>query len=210
MDPTFAVKFFGALFAIMNPITNLPIFLSITDGASLAVQRQVAVKVAIYTLIMGGICAVAGTQILKLFGINIEDFRVAGGLVVLMIALNMLHGEQSATHGGSEDEKATFPGADSVAFYPMTFPMIVGPGTITTLVLFAGQAKTVPNLAIFAGIFVGLVAVLFLVFYNAPLLARHLSGTARVIMSRLMGMILTAIAIEMILDGLKTLLPGLA
>ena len=194
----------------MNPATNLPVFLSLTEGASVAVQRQIALKTALYSLILGAGFAVAGQQMLTLFGISVDDFRVAGGLVVLLIALNMLHGNESSAHHGTEDEKQSFPASDSVAFYPMAFPMIVGPGTITTLIIFSHKAQTATQLVAFGVVFVGMVALLGLVFFNAPALAKHLSGTMRVIMSRLMGMILAAIAIAMITGGLKTLLPGLA
>ncbi len=210
MDIAFAVKLFGALFAIMNPITNLPVFLSVTDGAAISVQRQIALKTALYTGIMGAIVAVAGTQVLNLFGISVDDFRVAGGLVVLLIALNMLNGSHSDSHHGSEGEKADYPAADTVAFYPLTFPIIMGPGTITTLIVFSGQVKTTADMITYGGVFAGLVLALAVVFYFAADLGRMLTSTSRVIMSRLMGMILAAIAVDMMLTGLKALLPGLA
>jgi len=210
LDTSFAITFFGALFAIMNPVTNLPVFLSVTDGAPVTVQRQIAVKTALYSLVLGAGFAVAGSQLLTLFGVSVDDFRVAGGLVVLLIALNMLNGKESSSHHGTGAEKDSYPAPDTVAFYPLTFPIIVGPGTITTLIIFAHRAETLPDKIAFGVVFAGLVGLLGLVFYFAPVLARHLSGTARVIMSRLMGMILAAIAIGMITDGLKTLLPGLA
>lgn len=210
MDYAFAVKFFGALFAIMNPITNLPIFLSVTDGAPKAVQRQIALKTALFSLIMGACFALTGSAVLNLFGISIDDFRVAGGLVVLLIALNMLNGDESRSHHGTDGEKSAYPDAATVAFYPLTFPIIVGPGTITTLIVFAHQADTAVDKIAYGAVFGGIIAVLAVVFFFAGDLARHLSGTARVIMSRLMGMILAAIAMDMIASGLKTLLPGLA
>ncbi len=210
MDTGFAISFFGALFAIMNPVTNLPIFLSVTEGAPPETQRRIALKCAIYSLILGAGFALAGTQLLNLFGISVDDFRVAGGLVVLLIALNMLGGDESSSHHGTDEEKSAYPDPDTVAFYPLTFPIIVGPGTITTLILFAHKAESPVQMIAFGVVFAGVVALLALTFWNAPMLARHLSGTARVIMSRLMGMILAAIAIGMIVEGLKTLLPGLA
>ncbi|MFV0333300.1 MAG: MarC family protein [Tropicimonas sp.] len=210
MEPDFAIKFFGALFAIMNPITNLPVFLGITEGASTHVQRMIALKAASYIAIMGVAFALAGSALLKLFGISVDDFRVAGGLVVLLIALNMLSGSESASHHGSEGEQETFPEADTVAFYPLTFPLMVGPGTITTLILFSQQVQGLGGWAIYFAVFGVIVASVAVVFWFAGDLGKHLSGTAKVIMSRLMGMILAAIAVEMIATGLKALLPGLA
>ena len=209
MDTAYAIKLFGALFAIMNPISNLPIFLGVTEGASVATQRAIALKVALYALVMGAVFSLAGSAVLKLFGITIADFCTAGGLVLLLIALNMLNGDHSSSHHGSEGEQENFPDAASVAFYPLTFPIIIGPGTIATLIVFAGQAETAADKIAFGVVFAGLVTLLGLVFYFAADIGKHLSETARAIMSRLMGMILAAIAVGMITTGLKDLLPGL-
>ncbi len=210
MDPTLAAGFFGALFAIMNPITNLPVFLSVTDGLSPTDQRTVATKTALYCLILGGAFAAIGNKTLGLFGISVDDLRVAGGLVVLMIGLNMLSGTESTTHHGTEGEKQSYPEPDTVAFYPLAFPILVGPGTITTLILYAHHVSKPVDAMIYSGVFLAVLFLLFITFWNASALAKRLSANARVIMSRFMGMILSAIAIGMIADGLKVLLPGLA
>lgn len=210
MDHLSAIKLFGALFAIMNPFVNLPVFLGLTDGASKALQQRVALKVGLFSAIMGGIIALAGGQILSLFGITVDDFRVAGGLVLLLISLNMLHGEQSSTHHGTKAENANLGDAASIAFYPLTFPIIVGPGTITTLIVFAGQVHGVGDAVIYGLVFALCLALLTTVLYFAGVLGGFLGDTARVIMSRLMGMILAAIAVDMMASGLRVLLPGLA
>ncbi len=210
METTLAVGFFGALFAIMNPITNLPVFLSVTQDLPVSDQRKVAVKTALYCLILGGAFAAIGSQALGLFGISVDDLRVAGGLVVLMIGLNMLNGNESSSHHGTDGEKKSYPAPETVAFYPLAFPILVGPGTITTLILYAHHIKTPVEAIVYAGVFMFVVALLLGTFWNASALAKRLSDNARVIMSRFMGMILAAIAISMIADGLKALLPGLA
>ena len=210
METTLAVGFFGALFAIMNPITNLPVFLSVTQDLPISDQRKVAVKTALYCTILGGAFAAIGSQALGLFGISVDDLRVAGGLVVLMLGLNMLNGNQSSSHHGTDGEKKSYPAPETVAFYPLAFPILVGPGTITTLILYAHHIKTPVEAVVYAGVFLFVVALLLITFWNASALAKRLSDNARVIMSRFMGMILAAIAISMIADGLKALLPGLA
>lgn len=210
MDLTLATGFFGALFAIMNPITNLPVFLSVTEGLDLGDQRKVAVKTAVYCLVLGGLFAILGNQILGLFGISVNDLRVAGGLVVLLFGLNMLNGGETSAHHGTDSEKQAYPAPETVAFYPLTFPILVGPGTITTVILFAHHVGNVADAMLYAGVFLGVTLLLLITFWNAAALGRRLSDNARVIMSRLMGMILSAIAVGMIADGLKALLPGLA
>ena len=210
MDPTFAIKFFGALFAIMNPISGLPVFLSMTEGAGPGVQRAIALKVATYIAVMGVVVALVGVQVLRIFGISIHDLQVAGGLVVMGIAFSMLHGAASSAHHGSESEQATFADTSSLAFYPLAFPLMMGPGSITTLILFAGQAQGLPEWIGFFAAFGVVVAAVGVVFAMGSRLGEHLSGSARVIISRIMGLILAAIAVDMIANGIKVLLPGLA
>lgn len=209
MDAFSAIKFFGALFAIMNPITNLPVFLAVTDGMSDAERRGVAIKTALYCLITGSVVAAAGQPLLTLFGISVDDFRVAGGLVVLLIGLGMLNGHDSSAHHGTAAEKEARPDTAAVAFYPLTFPILIGPGTIAALILYRQDATTVTDLTLYTAVFVGLVALMCVVFLMAGRFGSYISHTGRVIMTRLMGMILAAIAIEMIASGLTTLLPGL-
>ncbi|HOB60658.1 MAG TPA: NAAT family transporter [Candidatus Competibacteraceae bacterium] len=210
MDITFAIKFFGALFAIMNPLAGLPIFLGMTEDVGSAVQRKIALKMTFYIVVIGVVAALAGTQVLKFFGISIHDLQVAGGLVVLGLAFSMLHGSPSSMHHGTEQEQSDFSDSDSLAFYPLAFPVMMGPGSLTTMILFAGQTKGLENwIGYFVafGVVVLMVAVLFAL---GSRLSKYLTSSARVIMSRVMGLILAAIAIEMIFDGAKALLPGLA
>lgn len=210
MDMQFAATFLGALFAIMNPFSNLPVFLSLTEGASPADQRRAALRVAFYVAAMGALVALAGDAVLHLFGVGVDDFRLAGGLIVLLLALGMLNGQDSGAHHGSPRERQSFAELDSIAFYPMAFPMLMGPGTIATLILFAHKAEGAAQKLAFWAVFAALVALLAAVFVFAGALGRHLSARMRVIMTRVMGMILAAIAVGMLTDGLKALLPGLA
>ncbi len=212
MPDSFAVAMFGALFAVMNPFVNLPIFLSLTEELDASTQRKTALQVVIYTSIACAIVAVAGSAILNFFGISVDAFRVAGGLVLLQIGFHMLNGNNSSAHHGTEHEQAAVAKApaESIAFYPMTFPMLVGPGTMTTLILYAHQAKGATGWITYAACVAVVVGLLAVVFLFAGSIGKHLSTTARTIMTRLMGLILIAIAIEMVADGAKVLLPGFA
>ncbi len=210
MGAHFGVTFFGALFAIMNPLVTLPIFLSLTAGQPPADQRRTALGVTLYSAVMCAVIAVAGQAILGFFGIGIDDFRVAGGLVLAGIALGMLSGAGNPSHEGTPAEAAHARTADNIAFYPLTFPMVVGPGTITTLLVFAHEAHTTADHLVYAAVVAGMLALLGAVLFFAPAIGAHLSATLRVIMSRLMGMILLAIAVAMMAAGAKALLPGLA
>ncbi len=210
MDIAFATKFFGALFAIMNPFVNLPIFLSLTNGKPVAEQRSAAVRVAVYATIMCGVISFAGAKIIGFFGVTIDAFRVAGGLVLLGIAFSMLHGKEITSHERGEKEKEADEEQDSIAFYPMTFPMIVGPGTIAALIIYSAQADGLSRYVAFSAVLAAVLIALFTVLFFAAAIGKLLSAKMRVVMTRLMGMILAAIAVEMMFDGAKVLAPGLA
>lgn len=205
----FAAKVFAALFAIMNPIANVPVFLSLTDGASDAERRRVAVTAAIGTTIGCALSVLAGQAVLDAFGLGVDDFRLAGGLIVLMIALSMLQGSASHAHDRTPQEREETIDYAGVAVYPLTVPLLVGPGTIATLIVFGQTARAQGRWVELALGLGGFLAVLGLALLSAPLIGRHLSATATAITRRLMGMILAAVAMEMIVVSLRHLFPGL-
>ena len=210
MDMTELTKAFGAFFAIMNPFVNLPIFLALTAGFSVGEQRALAFKITVFSAIMCAVILIAGQQIIGFFGVTIDQFRIAGGAVLAHIAWSMLNGSSIASHHGTDQEQDHMQDLSGLAFYPITFPMSVGPGTIATLIIYAGHASGVSGLIAVGGVVALILAMLFLVLFFASFFDKVLSDTMRVIMTRLMGMILLAIAVEMIVAGLTAVLPGLA
>ena len=210
MDYIELTKAFGAFFAIMNPFVNLPIFLSLTNGFTVLQQRSLAVKITLFSAIMCAIILFAGQAIISFFGITVEQFRIAGGVVLAHIAWSMLNGNNNTSHYGTTHEKNQMDDLSELAFFPITFPMIVGPGTIATLIIYSSHAKGLSgHLAL--GMVVGIIlAMLFIVLFFASLFGKVLSDTMRIIMTRLMGMILLAISVAMIVAGVKAVLPGLA
>lgn len=210
MDYAELTKAFGAFFAIMNPFVNLPIFLALTADFTVAQQRILALKITIFSAIMCATILLAGQQIIGFFGITVDQFRIAGGVVLAHIAWSMLNGSEIASHHGTDKEQDHMQDLSGLAFYPITFPMIVGPGTIATLIIYAGHAKGVVGLLGIGGVVALILSMLFVVLFFASFFGKVLSDTMRVIMTRLMGMILLAIAVEMIVAGTKAVLPGLA
>ncbi|MDR7035886.1 multiple antibiotic resistance protein [Methylobacterium sp. BE186] len=209
-DLAFVTKVFAALFAIMNPIANVPVFLSLTEGASAQAQRRVAVLAAIGTATGCLIAVLAGRPILDLFGIDVDHFRLAGGLLVLLIALSMLQGTASHAHAATPHETAEDLDPASVALYPLTVPLLVGPGTIATLIVFAQTARAQGRIAELAAGLGAFLALLTAALLSAPFVGRHLTPNATAITRRLMGMILAAVAMEMMVASLQALFPGLA
>jgi multiple antibiotic resistance protein len=202
LDLAFSIKVFAALFAIMNPIANIPVFLSLTEGHSARDRRRVARTAIIGVTIGCAISAVAGRAVLHVFGLSVNDFRLAGGLLVLLIALSMLHGSASGQHQPNDKELDNSSGQD-IAIYPLTIPLLVGPGTIATLIIFGQTAMAEGKVAGFVLGLAVFLALLGTALFSAPFLANYLSPKATAITQRLMGMILAAIAMQMIVASLQ-------
>ena len=206
------IKALGAFFAIMNPFVNLPLFLSLTQEQDAATQRRTAVRTTISSTVMCTVVLLLGATILRFFGIGVDDFRIAGGIVLLIISLSMLNGSGSSAHEGSAQEKGQHNvvagGGSDVSFYPMTFPILVGPGTIATIIVI--QAQGLGGHAAVAAALAAVLTALGIVLYFSASIGARLSMTMRTIMTRLMGMILASIAVQMIVVGIQHLFPGLA
>lgn len=210
MDVSFFLKVFAALFAIMNPFANLPVFLALTDDRDAAGKRAVAITTFIGIAAGSVVVFFAGEAVLKIFGIGVNDFRLAGGLLILLIAISMLHGSQSSSHAGTAKEQDHHATRDNPAIYPLTVPILLGPGTISTIIIFRHQAHGPAMEIAVAAALAAIVLLLGAFFIAGPALGRLLGQTATSVMSRLMGMILAAIAVDMMASSLKALWPGLA
>ncbi len=210
MEFAYFLKVFAALFAIMNPFANLPVFLSLTEGFNAAGRRAVAWTVVLGLAAGSVIVFFAGTKILAVFGIGVSDFRLAGGLLILLIALSMLHGSQSSSHAGTKTEQEDHASRENPGVYPLTIPILLGPGAISTIIIFRHQAVTAAMEVALAVALVAIIVLLGAFFLSGAFLGRLLGQTATSVMSRLMGMILAAIAVEMMVTSLKSLWPGLA
>lgn len=210
MDMTYFAKVFAALFAIMNPIASLPLFLALSSQSGVSGQRKIAWTVILGLVVGTTVTALTGTAILAFFGISLEEFRLAGGLLTLLIALNMLHGERPPSHAGSPAERGTYSAQDNPSIYPLTVPLLLGPGAISTLIIFRGQSTTRAMDLAYVLAVVAIVLIQGTSLLAAPLLSRLLGQMAIVVMGRLMGMILAAIAMDMMITSLRGLLPGLA
>lgn len=208
MDWTLSAKLFAALFAIMNPLSTIPVFLAMTADDTPA-QRRGAMLAMIATITTGAlIAAVAGQWLLSLFGIDVAHFRLAGGLIVLLIALNMLNGHDSDAHHGTAKEQGAFRSADNVGVFPVGIPIALGPGTIAAIIVFAQGVTGFEGLLSY---YAGLIG--YLIFFSAllaaaPLVAGLMSPTALSISKRIMGMILAAIGAEMITGALGKIFPA--
>lgn len=209
MDVTLTAKVFAALFAIMNPLTIIPVFLSLTAGRPPAEQRSTMLTLNATVAAGCLVCALGGRAVLSAFGIDVNHFQLAGGLIVLLLALSMLSGGEHSAHSGTQEEKKTFDSASSLGVYPLGIPLSLGPGSMTSIIIFAqtGAQHAGGTLGFYAGL-VGYIAFFSVCMAAAPILSHFLSPTALSISKRLMGIVLAAIAMEMIATALGHIFPA--
>jgi multiple antibiotic resistance protein len=201
------LRILTGLFAVVGPVSTVPLYLDFTDNVK-SKRPRIATMAALATFCILSISVVGGKQILALFNISIDSFRVAGGLLLMTIAFQMLEARSARVkHTPEEDQEAV--DSTSVGVVPLAMPLLAGPGAISTMILFSGQSdSTLHKLMLL--IIIGVMAVvIWISFRLAPRIARYLSQTSMNVTSRVMGLILAAMSIEFIVGGLRVLLPGL-
>lgn len=200
-----------ALLAIVNPIGVIPFFIHFTSSLN-AAQRQRTIRVAAFSaFLVIAVSALAGLQIIEFFGISIASFQVGGGTLLLISSLQMLNAQQADTSKEDVNEgNSKADAGDSIAVVPLTIPLLTGPATISTMVIYAERTRHWWELAMLVlyGVVIG-VAV-YLAFRASGRIARVLGRTGINVMTRLMGLILAAMAVEIMADGLIKLFPVLA
>jgi len=200
-----------ALLAIVNPIGVVPFFLHFTQNLN-RVQRQRTIRVASFTAFaVVAISALAGLKIIGFFGISIASFQVGGGLLLLISSLNMLNSQPAESRGNDVDDgQAKADAGDSIAVVPLAIPLLTGPATMSTMVIYADKARTLTHLAALVGYGVVIGLATYVVFSASGRIAKVLGRTGINVMTRLMGLILAAMAVELLADGLVKLFPVLA
>jgi multiple antibiotic resistance protein len=200
-----------ALLAIVNPIGAVPFFLHFTQNLTREQRRRTIRVSSVSACLVVAISAVAGLKIIDFFGISIASFQVGGGLLLLISSLNMLNAQQAESRGTDVgDGQAKADAGDSIAVVPLTIPLLTGPATISTMVIYAEKTRTLMQHAVLVGYGVVIGLATFLVFSASGRIARVLGRTGINVMTRLMGLILAALAVELLADGLTKLFPVLA
>jgi len=200
------------LLAIVNPLAIVPFFIHYTQDFSVRQRRQTILVSSFSTFVVIAVCALAGLQILDFFGISLASFQVGGGMLLLTSALNMLNARAAeakpSTHELENGAEKAAQGA-SIAVVPLTIPLLTGPAAMSTVVIYADKAKTVFQLGTLIGYGVVVSLATLLCFSLAAPIARVLGKTGISVMTRLMGLILAALAVEVMSDGLVKLFPVL-
>ena len=203
------LKVFTAILVLINPIGAVPLFLSLTPAYTPEESRRAARRAAFgTTLIMLG-ALFAGTAILQLFGISLAAFRVAGGLLILTMALEMMRATTSRTRQTPEEATEAAEKPD-IAVVPMAIPMLAGPGSISALILYAQERPSLLNYAVMSAIAVVVGLLAWCALRLAGPIGRKLGRTGINLLTRIMGILLAAIAVELMTGGIAQLLPALS
>lgn len=208
LELTAYIKIFTTLLAIVNPLGVVPIFISLTNSMGPGERRRVINTVSITVVMVLVVSAVIGKPLLAFFGISIASFKVGGGILLLLMAISMMQAKYIQTVQ-TREENAETEEKGSIAVVPIAMPLLAGPGAISTVIIYADAS---PHLLHLGLIIVSSVLVSFLTWVAlniASPLRGVMSRTAINIATRLMGLLLAAIAVEFISSGLIVLLPGL-
>ncbi|MDP5043769.1 MAG: MarC family protein [Leeuwenhoekiella sp.] len=194
---TYCISVFTGFFAIMNPLSNIPIFLSLTEGASKAEKQKVNKKAILVAFIIIAVFVVLGKFIFQLFGITIPAFKITGGLLIFYVGFDML---QSRKSGVKHLKETNFD--ENIAVSPLAIPILAGPGTIVTAMNFTSNA-TYLNIGLVILIF-GLMCVLtYITFSLSDFIAAKIGDNVISVIGKIMGLIIAIIGTTMVIQGLK-------
>ncbi|MBT1445524.1 YchE family NAAT transporter [Shewanella sp. JM162201] len=208
MDITVYIKFFLGLVAIINPIGLLPVFVSLTSHQTEAERNHTGKVANIAVVVILLVTIVAGQHILNMFSISLSAFRIAGGTLIAIIALSMLQGKLGEVKRNQEEDRESS-AMESVAVVPLALPLMAGPGAISSVIVFAAEHNTMLDLVgMFSTVLIfGLLS--FGLFRMASVIYRVLGKTGINVITRLMGLLMLSIGIEVMAAGLKGLFPNL-
>jgi len=205
LDFTEYTKIFISLFAIIDPFGIIPIIIVFTAGMTAQKRERVGRIASLAVLVILIAALLLGEAILSFFGISIHSFRTAGGILLLLMAINMLIGDKPKLTPDDADGDAT----SSVAIVPLSTPLLAGPGAISTVILDAHKGSSAGHYGMMALVLVILSFIVWITFLIAPWVSQRLGKIGSNIVSRMMGLLLAAIAVEFIAGGLRGLFPTL-
>ncbi len=203
----FAGTVFMGMFAIMNPIANTPIFIGLTQSNTHAEKRNIAFHSVLYAFIIVGAFCVSGQIIFTLFGITLPAFQITGGILLFFVGYSMIQGKKSAVHhfpksATKEIKEKHEEGEMNIAISPLAIPILAGPGTISTAMNFVGASTSVTHILIVLIAFAALCLLTFALFVSGEKLINFLGRGVVSVITRIMGLILSVIATQMVLEGI--------
>ena len=208
MPVEFLISAFVTLLVVVDPVGLVPTFVSITHDLPARSRRSVALRACLIAAAILAGCALAGDWLLRTLSITLPAFRIAGGLLLFSIASEMVFGVRIERQS-QQAEQALEEHVRNIAAFPLAIPLMAGPGAITATVLLAGRSGGDPlRLAILLAVIAAVLAICFMVFILAGRIARLIGITGNVVLSRLLGVLLAALAVQYVIDGARTALAG--
>ncbi|CAN5891093.1 NAAT family transporter [soil metagenome] len=197
----FALVTFASVLFIVDPIAVVPTYLVITQNQTTDQRRVTARRACTAATLILVVFALAGSRIFGLFGITMPAFRIAGGLILWLVAMDMLHGNRSTQEGAAEITEGQ--AKEDVAVTPLAMPMLAGPGAISTVMVLSGQARTTGQTVI---VYASIAVTLFISWITLRLaeqLVKRMGQTGIRVMTRIMGLLLAAIAVQFVITGVR-------
>ena len=205
MDVTFLISAFVTLFVVIDPVGLAPLFIALTAGESAAQRRAYAIRACLIAAALLTAFGVAGESLLGTIGISMGAFRIAGGILLFLTALEMLFERRTKRRENQAEGAEASTSEDDPSVFPLAIPLIAGPGSIASIILLTGSAEasdTATHLGVY-GVMFAVIALVFLLFLAAPLIERALGRTGITVITRLLGMLLAALSVQFVLDGLR-------
>jgi multiple antibiotic resistance protein len=197
------IKFFVVFFVVVDPISLIPLFAGLTQGASARYKKRMAGKAAAIALAISVLFALVGARFLEVMGISLSSFRIAGGTLLFLISLDMVFARTSGTRS-TTPEREEAQKRDDISVFPLAFPFIAGPGALATILLTAGEVDAKPLIFVgFLCVVALVVAICWILMLVTPQMMKIFGVTGANVMSRLSGVILAALAVQFIIDGLR-------
>jgi multiple antibiotic resistance protein len=206
MPVDFAVSVLVTLLVVVDPVGLVPTFVGITHGMPSNARRSVALRATIIAALVLIGSALLGEWLLRQLSISLPAFRIAGGLLLFSIASEMVFGLRTQRQSQAA-EQALEERVRNIAAFPLAIPLMAGPGAITATVLLSGRSGGDPTrMAVLGGVIVAVFVLCLLVFLLAERIARVVGTTGNIVLSRLLGVLLAALAVQFVVDGVRTLL----
>ena len=199
MDTAFLITAFVTLLVIIDPIGLTPMFVALTQGMSAGHRRTIALRACLTGTGVLMVFAAFGESVLGFIGISMHAFRIAGGILLFLTALDMLF-ERRTKRRESRNEEEEHP---DPSVFPLAIPLISGPGAIASVILLAGQQPGWAGWAWIVAVLIAVIILVYLMFLTAGLFERALGKTGINVITRLLGMLLAALAVQFVLDGLR-------
>jgi multiple antibiotic resistance protein len=195
---TFAITVFTGFFAIMNPISNMPIFLTLTEGADKETKQRINLKAVLVAFIIVTVFVLLGNYIFDLFGITIPAFKITGGILIFFVGFEMLQSKKS-----NIKHLKTVNIDENIAISPLAIPILAGPGTIVTATNFVANTTSYMNIAIIILVFALMCFLNYIAFTLSDIIAKKIGDNVISVIGKLMGLIIAIIGTNMIIQGLK-------